>query len=126
MTGTYTIYSTYTGRVLRHMTCPPELIELNVQAGQAFVEGIVDAETQMIVDGVAVPLPEHVFHAERIERETNNVKSQRNALLAACDWTQVPDAPVDSAAWAIYRQALRDIPDQPGFPLEVIWPTPPT
>lgn len=54
------------------------------------------------------------------------VRAQRNALLAACDWTALPDAPVDDwQAWADYRQALRDLTAQPGFPLDVAWPTPP-
>jgi hypothetical protein len=52
-------------------------------------------------------------------------RQKRNALLAQSDWTQVPDAPVDKAAWATYRQALRDITKQSGFPLEVIWPNKP-
>jgi len=34
----------------------------------------------------------------------------RDTELARTDWTQVADAPVDAAAWAIYRQALRDLP----------------
>jgi len=34
----------------------------------------------------------------------------RDRLLAACDWTQLPDAPVDRDAWATYRQQLRDFP----------------
>ena len=34
----------------------------------------------------------------------------RDRLLAESDWTQLPDAPVDRAAWADYRQALRDFP----------------
>ena len=38
------------------------------------------------------------------------VRNIRNAALMACDWTQVADAPVDVAAWATYRQALRDFP----------------
>ena len=38
------------------------------------------------------------------------MRLERNRLLAASDWTQVADAPVDRAAWATYRQALRDIP----------------
>lgn len=54
------------------------------------------------------------------------VRQQRNALLVACDWTQLPDAPVDQTAWAAYRQALRDVTDQEGFPANVIWPVPPT
>jgi hypothetical protein len=44
------------------------------------------------------------------------VRAQRDRLLAASDWTQVADAPVDQAAWATYRQALRDLPDAEGFP----------
>lgn len=50
-------------------------------------------------------------------------RAQRNSLLAASDWTQVADAPVDAAAWAAYRQALRDVPDQPGFPGVIDWPS---
>ena len=49
----------------------------------------------------------------------------RDARLKASDWTQVLDAPVDQEAWATYRQALRDIPDQEGFPEDVTWPTKP-
>lgn len=53
------------------------------------------------------------------------VRAQRNQLLAASDWTQVADAPVDQAAWATYRQALRDVTAQVGFPEAVVWPTTP-
>jgi hypothetical protein len=53
------------------------------------------------------------------------VRAQRNRLLSASDWTQVADAPVDQAAWATYRQALRDVPQQDGFPGSVVWPTEP-
>jgi hypothetical protein len=58
----------------------------------------------------------------------NIVINQRNELLYASDWTQIPNNPLTPAqqeAWAIYRQELRDIPSQPGFPANVIWPTPP-
>ena len=54
-----------------------------------------------------------------------NARAERNALLAASDWTQVPDAPVDQAAWATYRQALRDITAQAGFPEQINWPEAP-
>lgn len=53
------------------------------------------------------------------------VRAQRNKLLAASDWTQVIDAPVDQATWATYRQALRDVTAQAGFPEAVFWPTTP-
>lgn len=52
-------------------------------------------------------------------------RTQRNELLTACDWTQVEDAPVDKTAWSQYRQALRDVPEQEGFPLSVEWPVEP-
>ena len=50
------------------------------------------------------------------------VRTQRNQRLAECDWTQLPDAPVDAAAWAVYRQELRDITQQPD-PFNLVWPT---
>ena len=53
------------------------------------------------------------------------IRSQRTQKLAESDWTQVADAPVDKAAWAVYRQALRDVTTQTGFPWEVTWPAKP-
>ena len=53
------------------------------------------------------------------------VRQERNALLSASDWTQVADAPVDQAAWAAYRQELRDVTSQEAFPAEVTWPVAP-
>ncbi len=55
----------------------------------------------------------------------NTVRSFRNALLAESDWTQVSDSTVDKPAWAAYRQELRDITAQAGFPHSVVWPTKP-
>ena len=54
-----------------------------------------------------------------------NARTKRNKLLQDCDWTQVADAPVDKIAWQSYRQALRDITEQAGFPLEIEWPVKP-
>lgn len=56
------------------------------------------------------------------ENKATSVRAERDRLLTASDWTQVSDAPVDQAAWATYRQALRDMPEQPGFPHDVAWP----
>lgn len=53
------------------------------------------------------------------------VRAERDAKLAASDWTQVADAPVDKAAWATYRQALRDLTVQAGFPSSITWPSEP-
>lgn len=57
------------------------------------------------------------------------LRAQRDALLAACDWTQMPDSPVSDAlraAWRAYRQALRDVSRQAGWPAAVVWPTAPS
>ena len=56
----------------------------------------------------------------------HGVRSKRNQIIASCDWTQLQDSPADSAAWATYRQELRDLPQQAGFPYSVVWPTEPT
>jgi hypothetical protein len=53
------------------------------------------------------------------------VRAMRDQLLVASDWTQIADAPVNKTAWAEYRQALRDVPEQEGFPENVVWPTKP-
>jgi hypothetical protein len=61
----------------------------------------------------------------REESSAFDIRAERNNKLTLCDWTQAIDAPIDQAAWATYRQALRDIPSQAGFPSEVTWPTEP-
>jgi len=62
--------------------------------------------------------------AERAEK-AKEVRRERDRLLTASDWTQVADAPVVSLEWQPYRQALRDVPQQAGFPDSVDWPVPP-
>lgn len=57
--------------------------------------------------------------------KVSSIRADRDRLLTASDWTQVADAPVDAVAWATYRQSLRDVPAQAGFPFTVEWPTKP-
>ena len=64
--------------------------------------------------------------AERTAAQAATVKSQRNDLLQQCDWTQLPDAPADRQAWATYREQLRQVDTQPGFPWSVVWPETPS
>ena len=65
------------------------------------------------------------YKASAGERAAAEIRTERDAKLTSCDWTQVIDAPVDQEAWAAYRQALRDIPSQEGFPNTINWPTEP-
>lgn len=58
----------------------------------------------------------------------DNIRRKRDDLLTKSDWTQLPDADVDKQAWAIYRQALRDITDTYSSAQdksEIVWPTKP-
>jgi len=80
-----------------------------------------------VVDGVTTTALEHenAYKAQKDAEQAKSVRATRDAKLAECDWTQVADAPVDKAVWATYRQALRDITTQTGFPWTVEWPDAP-
>lgn len=49
----------------------------------------------------------------------------RDAQLKATDWTQLPDAVCDKAAWATYRDALRNLPSQSTDPDKLVFPVAP-
>lgn len=63
------------------------------------------------------------------DNQAQNVRNDRDGRLAATDWRVIKalesGAPL-AADWAAYRQALRDVPSQQGFPDDVIWPIEPT
>lgn len=59
-------------------------------------------------------------------RKAAEIRKERDIKLAATDWTQAVDVPqATKDKWAPYRQALRDVPQQPGFPDNIQWPTQP-
>lgn len=69
-----------------------------------------------------------VDHQPTDAEKASAFRAQRNGLLAASDWTQVPDCTLstaEKAAWKTYRQALRDITAQDTFPESVTWPEAP-
>lgn len=78
----------------------------------------------------------HKYHLETkqwienkpIDALITEIKNQRNTLLTESDWTQIPNNPLtveQQAAWATYRQELRDIPEQSGYPFNVVFPVAP-
>lgn len=83
-------------------------------AGPIFVDGETTAAEQ-----------EAAYKAQKDAEQAKSVREQRTTKLAECDWTQLADAPVDKAAWATYRQALRDVTKQAGFPWDIEWPVAP-
>ena len=73
---------------------------------------------------------EYVVYLNPLEdQKINFIKRERNLLLQQSDWTQLPDVSLteeQKGNWVTYRQQLRDITNQPGFPDNIIWPTQPT
>ena len=66
------------------------------------------------------------WNAGANDRKAAEVRAERNAKLAATDWPQAADTPqAIKDKYAPYRQALRDVPAQNGFPNTVVWPTQP-
>ena len=79
--------------------------------------------TEWVVEDI--PVVESDPEPEPIAPEVS-VRAERDGLLMTSDWTQVDDSPVDKSAWATYRQLLRDVPSQAGFPNTITWPTKPS
>jgi Phage tail assembly chaperone protein len=65
---------------------------------------------------------------EQTQAQAEFIRAHRTKLLGACDWTQVPDAPLTNeqrTQWRTYRKALRELTDQADFPSGTQWPEPP-
>ena len=78
-----------------------------------------------LVDVQAVERTVEEIAADRVPLQARAVRAQRDKLLAATDWAVLPDSPLDGTsqtALKTYRQALRDVPQQEGFPGTITWP----
>jgi hypothetical protein len=82
--------------------------------GPVFVDGETTATEQ-----------EAAYKAMKDAEQAANVRRTRTEKLKDCDWTQIADSTADKAAWATYRQALRDITAVNGFPWTMTWPESP-
>lgn len=99
----YTVFDKDTKEVLRVISCSSEYIDSQINTNTEYYE-IGDHQKPEKIDPAIL------------------ARKTRDNLLASTDWTQLPDAPVDTVAWATYRQELRDVPSQEGFPDNIIWP----
>ncbi len=89
-----------------------------------FADGVQQIEGKWYTKYSVADMDDDAKAAKDTE-QAKAIRSQRTDKLKDSDWTQVADAPVDQAAWATYRQALRDITAQPGFPWDTQWPDAP-
>jgi len=120
------VYNIATGKIKAVHWNKTEIVELLLEEGEAYLAYEDDIEGKHVVNGEVVPRPQEDLDAEELEQSWFNFRGNRNYLLSECDWTQVPDAPVDAAAWAVYRQQLRDLPANTTDPRTVEWPVPPS
>lgn len=91
-----------------------------------FLPNLVEATEGEIgwvyANGVFTPPPD----TRTPEQKAEGIRLRRDQLLAATDWTQAVDVPqATKDKYAAYRQALRDVPQQPGFPDNIQWPVKP-
>ena len=122
----YIIYNTETGNIKRSLSCEEADLVQNMEEGEGSLISQEDVAYKRVVNGVLVDIPAEEREALELSRALIDLRSTRRYLLKQSDWTQVPDAPVDAAAWAVYRQQLRDLPANTTDPRNVEWPEPPS
>jgi hypothetical protein len=133
----YTYYNTTTGVIVTNkQLLSDDEADLNTLDGCAWISNLYSPNEYCVVDGspVAIPdKPDYPCHFDPTYMQWvwdeavswRDLRFERDRRLASSDWTQVPDAPVDHAAWAAYRQALRDLPDNTEDPRNPVWPSKP-
>lgn len=125
------IYRLSDGRVMSRMSGQEQDIQMDIPEGCSYLEIQSATSTEAlrykrVVNGTLEDIPFEEKEAEVLAVEWKRFRKSRKTLLNQSDWTQVPDAPVDSAAWAVYRQQLRDLPANTTDPRNVVWPEPPS
>jgi hypothetical protein len=107
-----------------HFLGSEDTMRANLPTGCAALPGSFDHRAYRVDSASGRPVP----HQTPIDEAAvaRDARAERARRLQACDWTQLPDVPAGTReAWAKYRQALRDVTGQPGFPHAINWPTPP-
>ena len=93
-------------------------------------QGVKEVDGKWFTNYVAGPIfettEEELDYKLSIDQTiASSVRQQRDKLLQESDWTQLSDSQIDKKIWKEYRQALRDITLQDGFPHNIVWPEKP-
>jgi hypothetical protein len=94
----------------------------------AFADGVEQIDGSWFTKYSVADMDAETIAAKDAEQATS-VRKERDDKLKECDWMVVKSIEtqsVFSSEWATYRQALRDVTAQSGFPWEVQWPEQPT
>jgi len=127
----FTFYDTSNGKVLFVSDLQSEDNASNIAAvteGSSYVSGEYPSDLYVFNDGQPVMKSDDDLAAEASNIAWMRMKDVRNSVLSQCDWTQMPDSPLtdeQKQAWATYRQALRDLPENTADPRNPTWPTKP-
>jgi hypothetical protein len=135
----YTVYIA-SGEILWTGECPDNDYQAQASGDQLLLPIESNGATQYVENGQLVDMPvkpigAYLFNyatktwVAQTDSQVQSVASQRNKLLYESDWTQIPNNPLTTeqqATWATYRQELRDVPQQSGYPYNVVWPVAPS
>jgi len=128
------------GEIVMAGECPDSVLPLQQFPGATIAEGFVQiGQNYRNDDGQICNIPSSPgigykfdYSAKQWVLDVNvldeNARSTRAKLLVNSDWTQIPNGPLTievQQEWASYRQQLRDVTEQSGYPVNIIWPTPP-
>jgi len=149
----YTVFEINSKEIIRNGVCGEEIFALQAGEGQGVLEDEYSSLTAYVENNTVVfytaeqaalkankPSPfcywsNQTFNwidprtqTQKYNDAKNGVALQRNTLLYESDWTQIPNNPLSTEKqekWAVYRQQLRDVTSQSGYPFNVVWPTQP-
>lgn len=106
---------------LGYSSYPDDIIEITSAQHNSFLDGINRLGKEVYLN----ESNQLALRTKVVVVTWDDIRGKRNKLLLQSDYTQVADWPGDKAAWATYRQALRDITTTFSDPASVVWPTPP-
>lgn len=134
----FIVYEKSSGKVIASGTSFKPESNKDSRHDVLITDSVLDIYGIYVIDGAVVKLPEkpsgyYIFNYQTKSWDQDkdscaaDVLKYRARKLAESDWTQLPDVPLATkTAWAAYRQALRDITAQAGYPMTVVWPDPPS
>lgn len=118
----FTIYETATGKIIRSGDCEPDAVMLQAGVGETVLPKYAIDGRLFVID----PDTKRPVKREKTDEELLiEIRQERDRRLESCDWTQLPDSPVDKDAWALYRQQLRDLTESIDI-RSFEWPTKPS
>lgn len=136
----FTIYNKDTGEINNSGVCSDVSIQV-VPEGFLMIELQSDPLTQYVKNNLIKSIPPkpnfecsfdftNEVWVPSFDEQSRAIRAQRKMLLLQSDWTDTLSAKNRLGQelydqWQTYRQALRDITDQPGYPFNIVWPTPP-